>query len=151
MLLGDFNFGTMEKIANILLVEDDSLDIMNVERTLRKIDVLHKLHVARNGEEALAMLRGIGVDKLDPLPSIIMLDINMPKMNGLEFLNELRNDEELKAIKVFIMTTSNEEVDKTSSQALGVSGYIVKPLRFNNPVSSTDNFNLFIDLLNLKK
>src|SRR5687768_9628171 len=99
----------IDKIANILLVEDDYLDTMIVERTLRKMNVIHKLFIARNGQEALDMLRGKGVDKISPLPSIIMLDINMPKMNGLEFLSELRIDEQLKDIKVFIMTTSDQE------------------------------------------
>lgn len=139
------------KVVNILLVEDDSLDIMNVERTLKKIDVNHKLFIARNGQEAWNMLHGIGVEKISPAPSVIMLDINMPKMNGLEFLNLLRNDEELKDIKVFIMTTSNDSSDRRLSKELGVSGYIIKPLNFNNSASSIDSFSLMIDLLNFKK
>lgn len=141
----------VDKIAHILLVEDDSLDVMNVERTLKKINAEHRLFVARNGQEALDLLRGVKQEKIDPLPSLIMLDINMPKMNGIEFLSELRQDEELKHIKVFIMTTSNEDSDRQLSSEMGVSGYIVKPLKFNNPTSSKDSFNLFIDLLNLKK
>jgi CheY-like chemotaxis protein len=80
-----------------------------------------------------------------------MLDINLPKMNGLEFLSELRKDEELRDIKVFITTTSDHENDRDLSKQLGVSGYIVKPVNFSNPTSSFDNFNLLIDLLNLKK
>jgi CheY-like chemotaxis protein len=139
------------KIANILLVEDDSLDVMNVERMLRKIDVSHRLHVARNGQEALDLIRGNNVEPIDPKPSIILLDINMPKMDGLEFLAEIRRDEELKNIKVFIMTTSSQDVDREASEQLGISGYIVKPLQFSNATSSKDSFNLFIDLLNLKK
>lgn len=139
------------KVVNILLVEDDSLDIMNVERTLKKIDVNHKLFIARNGQEAWNMLHGIGIEKISPAPSVIMLDINMPKMNGLEFLNLLRNDEELKDIKVFIMTTSNDSSDRRLSKELGVSGYIIKPLNFNNSASSIDSFSLMIDLLNFKK
>ncbi|MES2732812.1 MAG: response regulator [Bacteroidota bacterium] len=141
----------IEKVANVLLVEDDSLDAMDVERTLRKVNANHRLYVARNGQEALNMLRGIQVPKIDPLPSIIMLDINMPKMNGLEFLEELRRDETLKHIKVFIMTTSNQEADRTVTAKLGVSGYIVKPLKISNSPSSKDSFNLCIDLINLKK
>ena len=141
----------MEKVANILLVEDDSLDIINVERALKKIGINHKLYIARNGIEALSLLRGEGVEKIDPAPSIIMLDINMPKMDGFEFLINLRNDEALKNIKVFIMTTSSQEVDKSKAKKLGVSGYIIKPLNYNNTSSSIDSFNLFIDLLNLKK
>jgi CheY-like chemotaxis protein len=141
----------IDKVANILLVEDDYLDIIDVERTFKKSNINHKLHVARNGEEALNMLRGKGsYEKINPLPSIIMLDINMPKMNGLEFLAALRNDEELKDIKVFIMTTSNQEIDRMTSNDLGISGYIIKPLKLNHS-SSKDSFNLFIDLLNLKK
>jgi CheY-like chemotaxis protein len=141
----------IDKIANILLVEDDMLDVINVERTLKRINAEHRLFVAKNGQEALDMLRGNRAEKIDPLPSIIMLDINMPKMNGMEFLAELRQDEELKHIKVFITTTSDEDTDRSLSNELGVSGYIVKPLKFNNPTSSKDSFNLFIDLLNLKK
>jgi CheY-like chemotaxis protein len=139
------------KVVNILLVEDDSLDIMNVERTLKRIDVNHKLYIARNGQEAWDMLHGNGVEKISPPPSVIMLDINMPKMNGLEFLSLLRKDEELKDIKVFIMTTSNDTSDRKFSKELGISGYIIKPLNFNNPASSIDSFSLMIDLLNFKK
>lgn len=141
----------IDKVANILLVEDDYLDSMIVERNLRKMNVIHKLFVARNGQEALDMLRGNGYEKITPSPSIIMLDINMPRMDGLEFLSELRSDKELKDIKVFIMTTSDQEIDRTASEKMGVSGYIVKPFNLNNSSSSKDSFNLFIDLMNLKK
>jgi CheY-like chemotaxis protein len=141
----------IDKVVNILLVEDDNLEIMIVERNLRKMNVIHKLFIARNGQEALDMLRGKGHEKINPLPSIIMLDINMPRMNGLEFLSELRSDKEFKDIKVFIMTTSDQEEDRTASEKMGVSGYIVKPFNLNNSSSSKDSFNLFIDLMNLKK
>lgn len=141
----------IDKVVNLLLIEDDSLDIMHVERTFKKLNIIHKLYVAKNGQEALSLLKGEGVEKVYPLPSLIMLDINMPKMDGFEFLSILRNDEELKDIKVFIMTTSNQEEDKNMAKALGVSGYIVKPLNLTNPASSMDNFSLMIDLLNLKK
>lgn len=141
----------IDKVVNILLIEDDSLDIMHVERTFKKLNIIHKLYVAKNGQEALSLLKGEGVEKIYPLPSLIMLDINMPKMDGFEFLSILRSDEELKDIKVFIMTTSNQEEDKNMAKALGVSGYIVKPLNLTNPASSMDNFSLMIDLLNLKK
>jgi CheY-like chemotaxis protein len=141
----------IEKVANILLVEDDYLDILTAERAFKRINANHKLFVANDGKQALAMLRGEGVEKISPKPSIIMLDINLPKMNGLEFLSELRQDEELKDIKVFITTTSDHESDRDLSRKLGISGYIVKPVNFSNPTSSIDNFNLLIDLLNLKK
>jgi CheY-like chemotaxis protein len=141
----------VQKVVNLLLVEDDSLDIINVERALKKMNINHKLFVARNGFEALAQLKGEGAEKIVPLPSIIMLDINMPKMDGFEFLQVIRNDDELKNIKVFITTTSGQSVDKDNAKKLGVSGYITKPLNYNNVSSSIDSFNLFIDLLNLKK
>ncbi len=141
----------IEKVANILLVEDNYIDIRNAERALQKINANHRLFIAHDGQQALAMLRGEGVEKINPKPSIILLDINMPKMNGLEFLTELRRDEERKDIKVFITTTSDHETDRALSKELGISGYILKPIRINNPGSSMDNFNLLIDLLNLKK
>lgn len=142
-----------ETTVNILLVEDDYLDIMNVERELKKINITHPIHVGRNGKEALNMLRGEGTEKISPAPSIILLDINMPKMNGLEFLAELRHDPEFSHIPVFIMTTSNEETDRMAAQRLNVTGYIVKPLTFDSfekSHSSLDSFSLFLDLIKLK-
>ncbi|WP_242922791.1 response regulator [Pontibacter liquoris] len=139
--------------VNILLVEDDYLDIMNVERELKKINITHPILVGRNGKEAMNMLRGEGTQKIQPAPSVILLDINMPKMNGLEFLAELRRDPEFSHIPVFIMTTSNEETDRLAAQRLNVSGYIVKPLTFDsfeNSHSSLDSFSLFLDLIKLK-
>jgi len=142
-----------EKEVNILLVEDDYLDIMNVERELKKINIEHPIHVARNGREALSMLRGEGTERISPAPSVILLDINMPKMNGLEFLTELRREPEFSHIPVFIMTTSNEETDRMAAQRLNVAGYIVKPLSFDSfekSHSSLDSFSLFLDLIKLK-
>jgi CheY-like chemotaxis protein len=143
-----------DKVVNILLVEDDYLDIMNVERELKKISITHPIHVARNGREALDLLRGTGgAKKITPAPSVILLDINMPKMNGLEFLAELRREPEFSHIPVFIMTTSNEETDRMAAQRLHVDGYIVKPMSFDNfenSPSSLDSFTLFLDLIKLK-
>jgi len=140
--------------VSLLLVEDDYLDIRNVERELKKINVNLPLHTARNGREALAMLRGEGMPKLNPLPSVVMLDINMPKMNGIEFLTEIRKDPEFKDLNVFIMTTSSEDTDRMAAQNLNVSGYIEKPLTFDSfggaHGSSIDSFSLFLDLLKLK-
>lgn len=148
-----FTLNMINQAVNILLVEDDYLDIMNVERELKKINVMHDILVARNGKEALNMLRGAGTNKISPAPSVILLDINMPKMNGLEFLAELRTEPEFSHIPVFIMTTSNEESDRMAAQKLNVAGYIVKPLTFDsfeNSHSSLDSFSLFIDLIKLK-
>lgn len=135
-------------VINLLLVEDDTLDVMDARRTLDRMGILYKMLVAKNGEEALEHLNQIKRDGADK-PDIILLDLNMPKMNGIELLTNIRQREELKDTKVFIITTSEEKEDKEMTQKLGVSGYIVKPLKFNNP-SSIDSFNLMIDLLNIK-
>ena len=135
-------------VINILLVEDDTLDVMDARRTLERMSVLCKMQVKKNGEEALSFLKEVersGEDK----PDIILLDINMPKLNGIEFLSTIRQMDAWKDIKVFIITTSEEKEDKELTRRLGVSGYIVKPLKFNNP-SSIDSFNLMIDLMNIK-
>lgn len=131
----------------ILLIEDDELDVISVQRALNKLDVNHELLTAYNGIEALELLLGkSGNHVMDPLPDIILLDINMPKMNGVEFLKVLRNTRELKHIKVFVMTTSLQEFDRKATASLGVSKYLTKPLNFNdnnkNP-NSMENFVQF--------
>lgn len=139
----------MEKVIKILLVEDDTLDVMDAKRTLDKMGILHIMHVAKNGEEAIQHLQKIESENSDARPDVILLDLNMPKMNGIEFLTTLRKSHVWKNIKVFVLTTSEEKEDKEQTKKLGVSGYIVKPLKLNNP-SSIDSFNLMIDLLNIK-
>ena len=133
-----------EKLLNILLVEDDSVDVMNVQRAFKKNNITNPLHIAFNGVEALNMLRGInGKTKLNPQPRIILLDINMPKMNGLEFLKELRSDPDLKSITVFIMTTSNDDQDKIEAYKLNIAGYILKPLSFEKFVNAVSILNSY--------
>jgi len=131
-----------ERTIDILLVEDDSVDVMNVQRAFRKNNINYPLHIARNGIEALDMLRGSeGREKLYPMPKIILLDINMPKMNGIEFLKEIRNDEKLRFISVFIMTTSDDDHDKLQAYQLNVAGYIVKPVSFEKFVQTVSVLN----------
>jgi CheY-like chemotaxis protein len=120
----------MTNLVNILLIEDDEVDIMNVQRAFKKNNISNPLHVVRNGIEALEALRGSDPSKLIPFPKVILLDINMPKMGGIEFLGELRKHPELRSISVFVMTTSNEESDKIAAYDLNVAGYILKPLSF---------------------
>ncbi|MFC5272219.1 response regulator [Adhaeribacter terreus] len=143
-----------ENQVSILLVEDDYLDIMNVERELKKLNINLPLHVARNGREALNLLRGeAGATKILPKPSVVLLDINMPKMNGIEFLEAVRKDPEFRDLNVFIMTTSNEESDRLAAQNLNATGYIVKPLsfdKFGGENSTIDSFSLMLDLLKIK-
>ncbi|WP_367754183.1 response regulator [Flavobacterium sp. WC2430] len=128
-----------EKLVNILLVEDDEVDVMNVKRAFLKNNIKNPLFVAGNGVEALEMLESTIV----PLPRIIILDINMPKMNGIEFLKIVRETEKLKNISVFVMTTSNEDSDKIKAYDLNVAGYILKPLSFEKflmSVSTLKNY-----------
>lgn len=139
----------MDKVINILMIEDDTLDVMDARRTLDRMSILYKMEVAKNGEEALALLGNAQKDVAPHRPDIILLDLNMPKMNGIEFLQTLRSADQWKDVKVFIVTTSEEKEEREKVAKLGVSGYIVKPLKFNNP-SSIDSFNLMIDLLNIK-
>jgi len=120
----------MANLINILLIEDDEVDIMNVQRAFRKNNITNPLHIARNGLEALELLKGENPNNKIPMPRIVLLDINMPKMGGIEFLNELRKLPELRSISVFVMTTSNEESDKIAAYDLNVAGYILKPLSF---------------------
>ena len=109
------------KVVNILLLEDDTLDVINIQRTLDKMNILYRLQVAKNGEEAVTLLKQMGKDG-EKLPDIVLIDINMPKMNGLEFLSIVRSTEEWKKLKCFIITTSEDSVDKEAAKELGVSG-----------------------------
>ena len=138
---------------SILLVEDDQMDVMNVQRELRKNNIDVPLTIARNGREALSMLRGENGQARIRRPSVVMLDLNMPRMNGLELLAILRSDPDFAGLNVFIMTTSDLESDRLKAQQLAVSGYIIKPLSFDtfgDGGTTIDGFSLFLDLLKLK-
>ena len=118
-----------ERLLNILLVEDDELDVMNVQRAFKKNNITNPLFTAGNGLEALDRLRGKGEPPhVPPTRRIILLDLNMPKMGGIEFLRELRKDPELSATTVIVLTTSDEERDKVEAYKLNVAGYILKPV-----------------------
>jgi len=122
----------LNKDAEILLVEDDRVDIMTVQRALKKNAVSNPLHVARTGLEALGMLRGEGdYEKLDPPPVLILLDLNLPKMSGIEFLREVRADPELKSLRIIVLTSSNEPRDREAAFQYDVDDYIVKPHSFD--------------------
>jgi len=134
------------KHKTILLIEDDHLDIESVKRALKKLEIPHTLHVLHNGVEAVAKITGDFFHKPEFMPDIILLDINMPKMNGIEFLNSIKSFYNLKDIKIFIITTSLEESDKLATENLGVTGYILKPLNFNEK-PSPDTMKLKAELL----
>jgi CheY-like chemotaxis protein len=123
----------MEKrVINILLVEDDEIDVMNVRRAFKKSNITNPLFIANNGLEALEMLRG--KDGQPPaIPSdrrLILLDLNMPKMGGIEFLHELRTDANLRLTPVVVLTTSNQDQDRVEAYNLNVAGYLLKPVTF---------------------
>lgn len=139
---------------SILLVEDDQMDVMNVQRELRKQNISVPLILAKNGREALNLLRGENGEAKIERPSLVMLDLNMPRLNGLELLKMLRADPEFSDLNVFIMTTSDLDMDRSGATDLGVSGYIIKPLTFDSfggeGGGTVDSFSLFLDLLKLK-
>lgn len=118
-----------EKVLNILLVEDDQVDVMNVKRAFEKSHITNPLFVAGNGIEALEMLRGDGIPRDR---RIVLLDLNMPRMNGIEFLRALRADPALRTTPVVVLTTSNDERDKVEAYELNVAGYLLKPVTFIN-------------------
>ena len=107
------------------------MDVMNVQRELRRQNINVPLLQARNGRDALKMLRGEGGEPKIAKPSLVMLDSSMPRMNGLELLEALRSDPEFVGLNVFVMTTSGLESDRLKAQQLAVSGYIIKPLNFD--------------------
>jgi CheY-like chemotaxis protein len=118
-----------ERPLNILLVEDDEVDVMNVRRAFERNRLTNALFVAGNGLEALAMLK----EKQIPTDRrLVLLDLNMPKMNGIEFLEALRADPELSGTPVVVLTTSNDEQDKHDAYNLNVAGYLLKPVTFNS-------------------
>lgn len=125
----------------ILLVEDDEVDIMNVKRAFKKNNISNPLVIAHNGLEALAVLRSSETDA--PKPRIILLDLNMPKMGGIEFLKEIRQDPELSSLSVFVMTTSNEDGDKIDAFNLNVAGYILKPLSMDRFIAAVSTLNSY--------
>ena len=120
--------------ASILLIEDDRVDVMTVQRALNRYRIKNPLYVARSATEALAMLRGDGVKKVQP--SLILLDLNLPKMSGIEFLKELRSDPNLKDMTVIVLTSSNEPNDRKAAFKYEVEDYIVKPHSFDEFASA---------------
>ncbi len=135
----------MRSSKPILLVEDDKVDAMTVTRALKEINVTNRLDITNNGEEALAFLRNPEHEK----PGIILLDLNMPKMNGIEFLKVAKNDADLKKIPVVVLTTSKEEQDKVDSFNLGVAGYMIKPVDYLQFVEVVRTIDLYWTLSEL--
>ena len=135
-----------EKQLNILLVEDDQVDVMNVKRAFEKNRITNPLFVAGDGIEGLQMLRD-GTVPGDR--RLVLLDLNMPRMNGIEFLRELRRDADLQHTPVVVLTTSNDERDKIEAYNLNVAGYLLKPVTFINFVELMAALNKYWSLVEL--
>lgn len=129
------------QLIHILLVEDDDVDAEMVLRACRRQEIDNPFIIARNGVEALDYLRGSGGQQRLPRPYLILLDINMPRMNGIEFLQEMRRDEDLKRSIVFVLTTSNNDEDKLAAYNEQVAGYLLKS-------NTADDFHHITRLLN---
>jgi len=117
----------MNDDLHIVLVDDDDVDVENVRRALSKANIKNPLWVARDGVEGLELLRS------NEVPSerrLLLLDLNMPRMSGIEFLAELRADPELRSTSVVVLTTSDAERDRVEVYNLHVAGYLLKPVRF---------------------
>ena len=118
-----------DRVLHILLVEDDEVDVMNVKRAFEKNKILNPLYVASNGLEALSMLRE---GKVPQARRLVLLDLNMPGMGGIEFLRELRADPKLRLTPVVVLTTSGDEKDRIDAYDFHVAGYLRKPVEFPN-------------------
>ncbi len=129
----------------ILLTEDDKVDAMTVKRALKELKVTNPLIIVENGEEALEYLKDVSNEQ----PGIILLDLNMPKMNGIEFLEIAKKDNKLKKIPVVVLTTSKEEQDKIESFNLGVAGYMIKPVDYLQFVEVVKTIHLYWTLSEL--
>ena len=135
----------MRTTRPILLVEDDDVDAMTVKRALKDLKVANQLIHQTNGEEALNFLRNENNSK----PCVILLDLNMPKINGLEFLKIIKDDAELRQIPIIVLTTSKDETDKSESFQRSAAGYIIKPTDYKKFVDAIRTVDLYWTLSEL--
>lgn len=112
---------------NILFIEDDSIETMKLQRTISKLQLKHEITEAKNGEVALDILRS-----KNSLPDIVLLDLNMPRMSGTEFLKILKEDNVLKYLPIVVLTTSENRADLLECYRLGIAGYVIKPLKYED-------------------
>lgn len=134
------------KNLNILLIEDDMIEVMKFQRTISSLKLDHNIIEANNGEEALKIL-----EKKDELPDIILLDLNMPKINGIEFLNILKSDDVLRYIPTIILTTSQNQKDLLECYKIGIAGYVLKPLKYEDYVSKMGKILAYWSVNELKQ
>ncbi len=135
----------MRSSKPILLVEDDVVDVMTIKRALKDLKVTNDLVLGANGEEALDYLN----NNSNRTPCLIVLDLRMPKMNGLEFLKSVKSDDDLKKVPVVVLTTSENEEDRSDSFRLGAAGYMVKPADYEKFVETIRTVDLYWTLSEL--
>ncbi|CAZ97124.1 response regulator [Zobellia galactanivorans] len=131
---------------DILLIEDDAIEVMKLQRTVKKLELKHNIIETKNGEDALEILRSG-----DKLPDIILLDLNMPRMNGIEFLTILKADPVLKYLPTVILTTSENRADLLECYKVGVAGYVIKPLKYEEYQSKLHKVLEYWDINQLVK
>jgi|TARA_R100000789_G_C2978553_1_gene142803 CheY-like chemotaxis protein len=136
----------LEKTLKILLVEDNLIEIMKMKRTISLLKLNHTINEAKNGEEALQVLE----DKSN-IPDIILLDLNMPKISGIEFLKIIKANDDLKHIPTIILTTSNNQKDLLECYKTGMSGYVLKPLKYEDYVKKIEKVLAYWSVNELRK
>ena len=124
----------MLKTLKILLIEDDAIEVMKFKRVLSNLRLNHSIVEANNGEEALKIL-----NIKDQMPNIILLDLNMPKIDGIEFLSNLKKKDKLRHIPAVVLTTSNNIKDLKKCYEIGIAGYILKPLKYEDYITKIES------------
>jgi CheY-like chemotaxis protein len=140
----------MSTLARILMVEDDPKDVELSLTALEEYNLANEVVVARDGEEALDYLYYRGNFATRPIgnPAVLLLDLKLPKVDGLEVLKQIKSDETLKMIPVVVLTSSHEEKDMVASYALGVNAYVVKPVAFHEFVNAIKELGMFWAVIN---
>ena len=140
----------MEKFGRILLVEDDPRDVELTLTALEDYKLANEVVVCRDGQEALDYLynRGKFVNRVNENPAVMLLDLKLPKVDGLEVLQQVKSDERLRMIPVVMLTSSHEEKDMMQSYKLGVNAYVVKPVDFHEFVNAVKELGVFWAVIN---
>ena len=138
------------RLKRILLVEDSPNDVELTLEALSEHNIANEVEVAKDGQEALDYLRHQGkyADRQEGNPAVILLDLKLPKINGIEVLREIRADDKLKLIPVVVLTSSHEEKDRVTSYNLGVNAYVVKPVNFPAFIDAVKTLGIFWAIIN---
>lgn len=140
----------MDKLGRVLMVEDDPNDVELTLTALEEYNLANEVVITRDGQQALDYLycRGEFKDRAPENPAVILLDLKLPKVDGLEVLQQVKSDERLKLIPVVVLTSSNEEKDMMRSYKLGVNAYVVKPVDFHEFVNAVKELGAFWAVIN---